>query len=486
MPKTEALVKQTKIVLTPDHRKTVLRQYYPGPESRIASVANRVNALSETAVASELKVLCARFSKRHLKIEAKLLTHFQTAEKYFAADDEFSTNKKLLIGTYFTQEYAYESAALFNPSIVPHPDQSDLPIGSVRFIMSLRATGEGHISSMTFRTGVIDAVCHISIDPVSRYPEIAPIKQDSSYDNVRFGLKLAEMGYENDFTRSIQSALPDFFTLDQLRDALSIFIAQNHRHSEHDKQTHDKILCLALANYEVSFPGQHPLSSWVVFPAFPSEANGIEDVRFVRFVDEDGSVRYYATYTAYDGKAIMPQLFETDFQSLRVVTLNGAAVQNKGMALFPRKINGKYVMLSRQDSVNISLMYSDRIHFWEEAVKIVEPQYVWEFLQVGNCGSPIETESGWLLLTHGVGPLREYSIGALLLDLDDPSKVIGRLEKPIIVPSGAFKGGYVPNVVYTCGSLVHQGRLIVPYGVSDINTTIVTIDLNDLLQLLHP
>lgn len=485
MLKIKSLINQTKIMLVPNSSRVVLRHFIPTPESRISSIVGRINTLSEKEVTRNLKVITSRFSKRHLQIEETLLKHYEFAKSFFDSDFDITESAKLLIGAYFTNEYAFESAALFNPSIVMHPDQSGMPVGSIRFIMSLRATGEGHISSLSFRTGVIDSACNVSIDPVSKFSAVADPVPDPTYDKVSFRYKLAEMGFDNDFSNSVIGSLQDTFSLKQLEDSLSNFVQQNHRYSEDDKLVHDKILWLALSNYEVSISNQHPLSYYIIFPKSPSEQNGIEDVRFVRFVDDNGSSRYYATYTAYDGKVVHPQLLETDFNNFKMITLNGKAVQNKGMALFPRKINGKFTMLSRQDNESIFLMYSDNIHFWHEAERIVRPKYDWEFMQIGNCGSPIETDLGWLVLTHGVGPFRQYSIGALLLDRDDPSKVIGRLAEPILFPTSIFRDGYVPNVVYTCGSIVHKEKLIVPYALSDSKTTIAIIDLRHLLQLLR-
>lgn len=485
MSKTNSLVSRTKILLAPDSSRVVLRKFIPNPESRTSSIIGRINSLSEKEITHNLKAVVSRFSKRHLHTEETLLAHYESVKSFFDTDYDVSAARKLMIGAYFTQEYAFESAALFNPSIVSHPDQSGLPAGSVRFIMSLRATGEGHISSLTFRAGVIDSSCTVSIDPVSQYAAVAPPLLDPSYDKTCFRYKLAEMGFDNDFSRSVLAPLPDSFTINQLSDSLSNFVRQNHRYSENDKVIHDKILWLAYSNYGVCISERHPLSYWVIFPASPSEKNGIEDARFVRFIDDDSSSRYYATYTAYDGKVILPQLLETDFKNFKMITLNGSAIRNKGMALFPRRINGKFAMLSRQDNESIYLTYSDNIHFWHESVRIVRPKYDWEFMQIGNCGSPIETEFGWLVLTHGVGPFRQYSIGALLLNRSDPSQILGRLAEPILIPTATSRDGYVPNVVYTCGFLVHKDELIVPYALSDSKTTIAIIDLRHLLQLLR-
>ena len=478
------IIKQTGILLSPDNSRVVLRRFSPHPEKRITSIINRVHTLPEDKVKINLDLLLSRFSERHLDLEKKLLDIFESIQVHYDTDYELSISRKLLIGAYFSNEYAFESAALFNPSIVPHPDQSNLPPDSLRFIMSLRAIGEGHISSLVFRTGIIDAAHNVSIDPIPHYAAVAPIKPDSSYDKECFKRKLTEMGFQNELSTTVLDLLPDFFTMDQLQTVLFNTIRQGHHYLENDLLIRDKILWLAYSNYEISIPTHQPLDYWVIFPASPTEKNGIEDVRFVRFVEDDGSPRYYATYTAYDGKVILPQLLETDFESFRMITLNGSAVLNKGMALFPRRFNGKFAMLSRQDNDSISLMYSDNIHFWHESSRIIKPKYAWEFFQIGNCGSPIETELGWLVLTHGVGPFREYSIGAILLDLNDPSRVIGRLKQPLMVPDDTFKGGYVPNVVYTCGCLIHLNKLILPYAISDLKTKIATLDLSHLLQLL--
>ncbi len=485
MARSNPLVKQTKIVLSPDSSRVVLRKFIPHPESRLASIIGRVIALPEKDVIDELDVIIARFSKRHLQIEATLLEHYDSVKSFCDTDYDISDKRKLLIGAYFTHEYSIESTALFNPSIVAHPDQTGVPEGSMRFIMSLRAVGEGHISSLTFRTGILDTACGVTFDPVSHQAAVAHFLPDSAYDKVTFRYKLAEMGFDNDFSNSVLTFVPDSFTIGQLQEALSGFVRNNHRYSENDKLVYDKMLWLAFSNYVVSFSDKNPLSYGVVFPASPAEKNGIEDARFVRFVDADGAARYYATYTAYDGKVVLPQLIETDFKDFKMITLNGNAVKNKGMALFPRKINGKFAMLSRQDNDSIFLMYSDNIHFWQEAVRIVRPKYDWEFIQIGNCGSPVETEAGWLVLTHGVGPIRQYSIGAILLDRNDPSRVIGRLAEPLLVPDDAFRDGYVPNVVYTCGCIIHNGKLVIPYALSDLKTTVAIVDLPQLLKLLQ-
>ena len=297
-------------------------------------------------------------------------------------------------------------------------------------------------------------------------------------------MKLSEMGLINDYSIHVLDLLKDTFTLSEMTDSLKeITFNSNRQKSQADKLTSDKILWLAFSNYETELPAAKGLSDFVIFPASPTEQNGIEDARFVLFTDDDGSKIYYATYTAYDGKAILPQLSETkDFSRFKMITLNGKAVENKGMALFPRKINGKYAMLSRQDNENLFLMYSDNIHFWHETHIIMKPTYEWEFVQIGNCGSPIETDAGWIVLTHGVGPVRRYCISAILLDKDDPTRIIGRLKEPLIIPNEIERSGYVPNVVYTCGALIHNQNLILPYAMSDRITTIAIFNLKKLLN----
>ncbi|MBU0895687.1 MAG: glycoside hydrolase family 130 protein, partial [Candidatus Omnitrophica bacterium] len=417
--------------------------------------------------------------------DAILARQYEIIRAYMPPDLAPSKMRILLIGAYFIGERSYESTALFNPSIVAHPDQSDLPAGSLRFIISLRATGEGHISALTFRSGIIDKGGSVIIDKDSGLACTAKLKPSALYDKICFIGKLYEMGLANDCSSSIMDTLPDEFKMGTLQDNVGVYEAGHDPITQTDRLTCEKIMWLARCNYEASFDPSPPLSERVLFPFSPSEQNGIEDARFVFFRDDNGSGRYYATYTAYDGKFILPQLMETeDFTHFKMITLNGRAAVNKGMALFPRKINGRYAMISRNDNENLFLMYSDNVHFWHEAVPIMEPLYPWEFVQIGNCGSPIETERGWLLLTHGVGPMRQYSIGAALLDREDPSRVLGRLKEPLIHWIDESRSGYVPNVVYSCGSMVHGDTVIIPYALSDQQTTVALVSLGSILDKL--
>ena len=427
------------------------------------------------------------FHGRHQKPREFFLQRFEAVRGYVLTDAPITENRQLLIGAYFSQEYALESAALFNPSIVWHPDQSGLQAGSQRFVLSLRATGEGHISSITFRSGVVDAQCKITVDEPTRLVTTPDVVADSKYEKNLFRRKLVELGLTNDFTEHAIAQLSAKFTLEELEGSLQRTLRENRAHADSLDPLVKSIITLAKSNYEIKYLPEHNLTERLIFPFGPTESNGIEDARFVEFHNEDGTTRYYATYSAYDGRLVLPQLLETDdFLNFKMHTLNGPAVADKGLALFPRKINGHYAMLSRQDGENLYLMYSDMLHFWYSKQVLLRPTFSWEFVQVGNCGSPIETDAGWLILSHGVGPMRKYSIGAFLVDLDDPSRLIGRLKHPLLTPNEDEREGYVPNVVYSCGAVVHNDHLILPYAMSDYATTFGTIPLNELLSAIEP
>jgi len=479
-------VQRLKVLLRPDPARVLLRPFPPTSDERARRTCARVLALTEREVGRLLEEVMADFGGRHLKTSEFLKRRYGQVRRYLPPDEKPSEQRELLLGAYFTHEYSLEAAALFNPSIVPHPDQADLPPGALRFVLSLRATGEGHISSVTFRTGVLDADGTITINPPTRYclePEPLP---NPAYEKSLFERKLNELGLAGDFSRQLLHPLGDSFTVDELRAAANLAVGQLPDHRHEIETAARKVVVLAESNYEVQFAADTRLSERVLFPVTPSQSNGIEDARFVLFQDDDGTQRYYATYTAYDGKLILPQLIETpDFHHFQFITLNGPAVQNKGMALFPRKLNGQYAMLSRQDYENIYVMWSDHPHFWHTPHVVLKPAQPWEFIQMGNCGSPIETEAGWLVLSHGVGPMRKYCIGAFLLDRDDPTKVVGRLREPLIKPNENEREGYVPNVVYSCGSLLHNRRLIVPYAMSDYATTFAAISVDDLLAAME-
>lgn len=467
-----------------DDKRVIARFFQVGGESRIKNILRRVGELDDAQVSELLAQVLTDFAPRHRKIEATFERHFNLIKHHATHADALSHERRLLLGSYFTMEYAIESAALFNPSIVPHPDQSNLDPGQLRFIMSLRATGEGHVSSIVFRTGVVDDDATINFAPMTKYAAKMQVNPDRTYEKKVYYLKLIEMAAHSPAAIYVLKELPDYFTYHQLDHKIAE-IKLRPDHPRPFTETAENMLWLARSNYRLMVPEDADPSEIVIFPTSENESRGIEDVRLTHFTDDDGQVTYFGTYTAYNGYRILPQLIETaDFKSIEIHTLNGKYVQNKGMALFPRKINGFYHMISRLDGENMFIMKSDNVHFWNTCQKLISPMYPWEFVQIGNCGPPIETPHGWLLLTHGVGPVRQYCIGACLLDLSDPAKVIGHLDRPLIVPNHEERDGYVPNVVYTCGAVIHAGHLIVPYAMSDSATTFATVNVDELLAEL--
>ncbi|WP_246117735.1 glycoside hydrolase family 130 protein [Adhaeretor mobilis] len=482
-------LKRTGTVLKPDQSRVLLRPFSPGDSQRTNRIITRIMALPEEQVGHLLDEVTAEFSQRHREIRRMFLERFEQVRQEHDPKGGLSEERRLLIGSYFLAEYTLESAALFNPSIVMHPDQAGLPPGALRFTLSLRATGEGHISSITFRTGIIHSNNQIEVLDAAGYLSEPRQIPNPAYEKGLFTRKLRELGFKSEFTGRVIDKLGDSFDMQELRAALDAELDQE-RHSQgvlqEDQNTAHGIWMLAQSNYEVQFQPEQQLSERILFPATPSQSNGIEDARFVRFQNDDGSYIYYATFTAFDGNVVMPELVETvDFLRFRFTTLNGPAAQNKGMAMFPRKIDGHYAMLARQDNESIYLSYSDNVHFWNERQVLLRPTFSWELIQIGNCGSPIETDAGWLVLSHGVGPLRKYCIGAFLLDRDDPSKVIGRLRAPLIQPNENEREGYVPNVVYTCGALLHKSELIIPYGLADHATGFATVPVEDVLAAME-
>ena len=479
-------VKRIGPTLVPDRARVLLRPFYPSTVDIARRIVARVMALSDEKVASLLGQVLGEFADRHEQVESILRKRFEQVSLYLESDAQPSPERRALIGAYFTHEYSPESAALFNPSIVPHPDQSGLLKGALRFILSLRATGEGHISSITFRTGTVSAQHRITLTPPVPFAAEPERVSNAAYAKGLFAHKLEEAGVQNDFCRRVLEQLHEDFTLKELRQVLLASGLTADTSDATATRAARGILLLAESNYEVNFASDSRPSQRVLFPTAPSQSNGIEDARFVRFQNDDGSFGYYATYTAYDGKITLPQLLETaDFLHFKFSTLNGPGMQNKGMALFPRKINGQYAMLSRQDDENILLMFSENVRFWHTPKLLLAPAQPWEFFKIGNCGSPIETEAGWLVLSHGVGAMRKYCLGAFLLDLNDPGRVIGRLREPLLSPNEAEREGYVPNVVYTCGALLHGRELIIPYAMSDSATSFATVPVDELLAAME-
>jgi predicted GH43/DUF377 family glycosyl hydrolase len=466
-----------------DTSRVITRLHLPDDSRRITKIIERIMKLSETACQHLMTQIILDFSERHEAIRHIFERHFHEVKGYLPNNAVINDVQRNLIGAYFTKEYAIESAALFNPSIVAHPDQTHLTQGSLRFVMSLRATGEGHISSIVFRSGVLDRNNIFHFDPISDFVETPDLQFDPFYNRSIFKRKLKEMGADNDISTDLLNRLSEGFTCNELIEKIELLRSTSQFSDTARKRTLEIIRWLADSNYTVKFHSDHRISERVIFPVSKNESRGIEDARFVQFLNDNGKAVYFATYTAYNGITILPQLIETtDFIKFNILTLNGKAVQNKGMALFPRKINGRYAMLSRQDGENNHIMFSDNIHFWQTSQIIQEPIYPWEFIQIGNCGPPVETDKGWIVLTHGVGPMRQYCIGAILLDLEEPSKIIGRLEEPLLSPHEKEREGYVPNVVYSCGAIIHNNELVIPYAMSDINSGIATITVNDLLE----
>jgi predicted GH43/DUF377 family glycosyl hydrolase len=475
--------------LPPDPRRVIAKPYLPGEdgvaggESRAGLLVRRVLAIPEAEVATLLGGIRADFSGRHRAFEETLDRHYQLVAAHVPAGTALTAERRALIGAYFTHEYSVEGAALFNPSIVPAPDQTGMGPGQQRFIMSLRAVGEGHISSIEFRSGVIDSG-GLSLEEPSGVLVTGRRAPARGYDLRRFKAKLIELGAGNELAWTVLGRLSPHFTLAELEESLARLEAEGPSHAI-SYETLKIIRLLAASNYVTSFPPDSRIDERVIFPAGPNETRGMEDARFVRFVDDRGTAKYYATYTAYDGFQILPQLIETeDFLSFNISTLNGFAAQNKGMALFPRQVGGKYVMLSRKDRENLHLATSDDVHFWNDVTELDRPLAPWQLLQIGNCGSPLETEAGWLVLTHGVGAMRRYGIGAILLDLEDPRRVIGRLREPLLLPDATEREGYVPNVVYSCGGIVHGHQLVLPYGFSDSGIGVASISMSELLGAL--
>lgn len=478
--------RRSPIVMHPKIGRVITRPYIPAGKKRIHNVINRVLGLDEEQAVAILDTILHEFSHRHRYFRETLERNFERVADHVPAADSLSEERRLLIGAYFTAEYSVEAAALFNPSIVQVPNEEADPEGACRFIMSFRATGEGHISSIEFRSGIIDKNNDLYFDPLSNYVRTPRIHTDSSYDLELFRLKLRGMGVTNKVAQWLLCGLSEQFTFNELQDNIAGYYADKKVRGRSKTEAIEKAMWLARSNYEILFRPDHQISERVIFPRSEPESGGIEDARFVRFINDDGTVIYYATYTAYNGETILPQLIETtDFLLFKVNTLFGKQANGKGMALFPRKIGGKYVMLSRQDGENNAIMFSDNVHFWEHAKILQTPTFPHEFYQIGNGGSPIETSEGWLVITHGVGPMRTYSLGIELLDLDNPTRIISRIDEPILTPNEHDREGYVPNVVYSCGAMIFQGELIIPYAAADQRCGIATLQVSDVMAKLE-
>jgi predicted GH43/DUF377 family glycosyl hydrolase len=473
----------------PDPSRVIARFHYTSDE-RSKNIIRNVLAMSDSEINIALSQVLRGYSRRHRNISLIFETYFNKLTNLFnelgIKPGKVNQSRKLLIGSYFTMEYSIESAAFFNPSIVEDPDQSELGPDEKRVILSFRATGEGHISSIVFRSGILDKNNNLTTEPVGKMLAEAERIKRHIYNKKSFIKKLDEM-------RDFNNKVSPVFVLEKLSDSFTY--GELKRIVEETRKTPqltankiliiNQMMWLAKSHYELEFSLDSAISERVIFPTSETERNGIEDARFVKFTGDNGEITYYATYTAYDGITILPKLLETNnFYHFKSLPIHGEIAQNKGMALFPRKIKGKYAMLCRIDGANNYIAYSDNINIWREVKLIQKPKFPWDLVQVGNCGSPVETEGGWLVITHGVGPMREYVLGASLYELDDPEKEIGRLKTPLLAPNAEEREGYVPNVVYSCGSIIHNGNLIIPYGISDYASSYASVNLNELLNEL--
>lgn len=479
-------IERKQIRVVPDSRRVIARFFFNGDE-RAVELIKKVLELSKEEVFALISPILQDFSKRHRSVTKKLYKHCEKVRQFIelagGEPDKLDDFTRLLIGSYFTHEYSIESAAFFNPSIVEDPDRSNLEEGQQRVIISFRAVGEGHVSSVVFRRALIDKHNNITVMPAGNYIDEAERVRNAVYQKRLFLKKGEDEGINADFLKTVDERLGDTFQYEDLKSL--IIKAKAETTDELTLRQYNLILALSDSYRKITFSYDTDISDRVIFPISDLESRGIEDARFVKFTRENGTVVYYATYTAFDGSYIMPKLLKTtDFYEFKTSPLNGAGAKNKNLALFPRKINGKYAMLSRIDGWNNYIMYSDSINVWEDPIKIQSPEYPWEFVQIGNCGSPIETSEGWLVITHAVGPMRRYSIGASLLDLENPEIEIGRLNEPLIMPNPEEREGYVPNVVYSCGSIIHNGEVIIPYGLSDHSSSFATVNLNQLLHAL--
>jgi predicted GH43/DUF377 family glycosyl hydrolase len=484
------LVKRAPARLAADPARVVTRLFVPGQEgfehqdSRAGAVLARILALSEDEVLSSLDDVIVRFDSRHRNLGDTFRRHARELADRLRPDARVTDARMLLLGAAFTGEYAIEGAALCNPSIVPHWDQTGTAAGSLRFVMSVRGIGEGHRSSIGFRTGVIDESGQPKIDPPAALATVGSASP-TLLDAATFRHELSRLDAAGEAVNYVFDALGERFSRADLERRLTLLEA-NVITRGRALETISEIRAIADRSYAVEYAPRIPLSERVLWPATEAESVGMEDARFVRFVDDDGSANFYATYTAYNGSCISQQLLKTvDFRSFTSTPMVGDAAANKGLALFPRRINGRYAALSRADRESNSITYSDRPSVWTEAQPFQRSVAPWEVLQLGNCGSPIETDAGWLVLTHGVGPMRTYRIGAVMLDLNDPTKVLGRLHEPLLSPAADEQNGYVPNVVYSCGALVHADTLVLPYGIGDAAIGFATVPLRELLSALR-
>jgi predicted GH43/DUF377 family glycosyl hydrolase len=471
----------------PDSSRVIARFFMNGEERTIHLVTS-LQAMDDSQVNLTLEGTLREFAHRHRNISRiffKHCTRVQGIIERIGIDyANLSDERKMLIGSYLTMEYSIESAAFFNPSMFEDMDQSNLHDGEKRIILSFRATGEGHISSIVFRRGILNAANDLTMMPVGKHVDMAEVTHKKLYDKIRFIKRMKQMQIPEKYSTTIMDGLPDRFEYYMFKRSVDNVL--NDKSISNDRRAAlEEVTWLADSFYDVEFQRDSDISARVLFPISDSESRGIEDARFVGFTEDDGTKKTYATYTAYNGHTILPKLLSTDdFYTFRVMPMHGMGARNKNLALFPKKIKGQYAMLARIDGVNNYLMFSKHSTLWNDPVRIQEPKFAWELTQIGNCGSPLWTEEGWLVISHGVGPMRRYCLGASLFDLDDPSKEIGRLEEPLLVPLEEERNGYVPNVVYSCGALINNNHLVIPYAVSDYASTYGVVDMAELFYAL--
>lgn len=483
------IVKRTTHRLLPDANRVIIRLFIPGQEdfgsseSRAMQIIDRVLALDEGDVCQALDDVYNRFVDRHEELTRDLVSNARRIESRIEQGMVLSEERWRLIGALFTHEFSVEGAALTNPSIVLHPDQSGVEDGATRFIMSVRGIGEGHRSSIGFREGIVRADGEIELTSPGMLPVIGthwePLLRQENFRGL-----LEELGDLGENSRFVLSQLGETFSLTELNEAL-FRILDGHDSFRNADHTVHHFRHIAERNYSVTFPQEREISERILWPVASAEWRGMEDARFVRFVEDDGSVQYFASYTAFDGNNISQQLVRTsDFSVFEVHPLAGEAARGKGLALFPRKIGGMYAAMSRADHESNSVTFSDHLEYWGTSLPVQSPSRSWDLIQMGNCGSPIETEAGWLLLTHAVGPMRTYCISAVLLDIDDPAHVIGELQGPLLAPRADERDGYVPNVLYSCGAMVVGDNLVLPFGIADHSIGIATMNMDQLLEQL--
>lgn len=471
----------------PDSSRVVARYFMNGIEAT-KDMLKLVFEMDDSEVHVALHQTLREFAYRHRNITRLFKKHCNNVrgiiEQMEVNFDELSNDRKLLIGSYLTMEYSLESTAFFNPSIIPDIDQTYLEEGEMRVIISFRATGEGHISSIVFRRAILDKNNDLYMMSIGKSMDLAEVSHKKLYHKGRFVKKMKEMKIPEQYSKVIVENLPDHFEYSALKNSVNNILKANDISTD-KRLALEEITWLVDSYYDIVFEPDSDISERVIYPISDSESGGIEDARFVRFTDDDGSMKFYATYTAYNGHAILPKFLSTDdFYTFRIMPFHGKGAMGKNLALFPKKINGKYAMLSRLDGVNNYIMFSDRNTLWTDPILLQKPKYPWEFSKIGNCGSPIWTEKGWLIITHGVGPMRRYCIGASLFDLEDPTKELGRLKEPLLMPLENEREGYVPNVVYSCGSIIHNHQLILPYAVSDYSTTYAVVEMEALFDAL--